>query len=107
MDPREAELLEINRRLVSVKHLLANNITMEALDHSIACANVGLGDETDVFIFENNASSFKGSRHLQSLLKLENALDTKVLFNGEKDLQNECARLLELKIELIRGLHQV
>ena len=107
MDPREAELLEINRRLVSVKHLLANNITMEALDHSITCANVGLGDETDVFIFENNASSFKGSRHLQSLLKLENALDTKVLFNGEKDLQNECARLLERKIELLRGLQQV
>ncbi len=103
-DPREVELSEINKRLKSVKHLLKNNLTLDTLDADIACAYEGLGDETDVFIF-HDSSTFKGSRHLQSLLKLESALDTRMLFNGERDLQKECVRLLEKKIKLVKELN--
>jgi hypothetical protein len=105
-DPREVELAEINRRLQSVMHLLKNNHTVHALDEEIRRAHEGLGDDTDVFIY-HEAANFQGSRHLQSLLRLENALDTKVLFNGRKDVQTECVRLLERKIELVRELHGV
>ena len=105
-DPREVELSEINTRLKSVMHLLKNGHTIESLDHDISFAQQGLDDETDVFIF-HDSSSFKGSRHLQSLLQIERALDTKVLFAKKKNIRKECALLLERKIELVRELHKV
>ena len=106
-DPREVELSEINARLKSVMHLLKNGHSVRALDEDIARAQEGVGDhETGVFIF-HESSSFPGSRHLQSLLELERALDTKVLFAGRKNMQKECARLLERKVALVKELHKV
>lgn len=105
-DPREVELSEIGARLKSVLHLLKNGHTVEALDEEITRAHGGLGDEAEVFIFHDN-SSFKGSRHLQSLLQIDRALENRILFNGRKDMLRECTRLLERKIELVRGLHKV
>ncbi len=106
-DPREVELSEINARLTSVMHLLKNGHTVQALDEDIAQAQEGLGDhDTDVFIF-HDSSSFRGTRHLQSLLQLERALETKVLFAGKKDMQRECTKLLERKVALVRELHKV
>jgi hypothetical protein len=36
---------------------------------------------------------------------MEKALDTKVLFQGKKDLHTECVRLLERKLALVRELN--
>ena len=105
-DPREVELSEISARLGSVMHLLKGGHTVRALDEEIAQSQQGIGDLTDVFIFHDSAS-FQGTRHLQSLLRMERALDTKVLFAGRKSMQRECARLLERKIALVRELHGV
>jgi hypothetical protein len=105
-DPREVELAEINTRLKSVIALLKNGYTVSTLDEDIARAEEGLGDNTGVFIF-HDAASFQGSRHLQSLLQLERALDTKVLFEGKKNMQRDCTKLLERKISLLRELHKV
>jgi hypothetical protein len=105
-DPREVELSEINTRLKTVITLLKKGYTVAVLDEEIAKAEEGLGDNTDVFIF-HDAASFQGSRHLQSLLQLERALDTKVLFEGKKNMQRECTKLLERKIALLRELHKV
>lgn len=106
-DPREVELFEINTRLKTVLQLLKNGHTVQALDAEIECANEGIGDTaTDVYIF-HDAVAFTGSRHLQSLLKLERALETKVMFSGKTDLRKECTRLLERKIALMRELHKV
>jgi hypothetical protein len=105
-DPREVELSEINARLKSVITLLKGGHTVPALDEDISRAEEGLGDESDVFIF-HDSSSFRGSRHLQSLLQLERALETKVLFQGRKNMQKECTRLLERKVALLRELHKV
>jgi hypothetical protein len=105
-DPREVELSEINSRLKSVMHLLKNGHTLQAVEEEISRAQDGIGDESDVFIF-HDSSSFQGTRHLQSLLRLERALDTKLLFAGRKNMQKECSRLLERKVALIRDLHGV
>ena len=105
-DPREVELSEISTRLKTVVSLLKGGHTVPALDEEISRAEEGLGDESDVFIF-HNSSSFRGSRHLQSLLQLERALETKVQFQGRKNMQKECTRLLERKIVLLRELHGV
>ena len=105
-DPREVELSEINTRLKSAMHLLKNGHMVSLLDQDIAQAHQGLGDDSDVFIF-HDSSSFKGSRHLQSLLQIESALDTKVLFAGKKNIHNECVRLLERKIVLVKELHEM
>ena len=105
-DPREVELSEIGTRLKTVITLLKNGHTVPGLDEDIARAEGGLGDMSDVFIF-NDSSAFKGSRHLESLLKLESALSTKVLFNGRKNMHKECTQLLERKIVLMRELHKL
>ena len=105
-DPREVELSEINARLKSVITLLRGGHTVAALDADIACAEEGLGDASDVFIF-HGSGSFRGTRHLQSLLELESALETKVLFQGGANVHKECARLLERKVALLRELHSV
>jgi hypothetical protein len=105
-DPREVELSEINTRLKSVMSLLKGGHTVPALDEDISCAEEGLGDSSDVFIF-HDSGSFRGTRHLQSLLQLESALETKVLFQGRKNMQKECVRLLERKVVLLRELHKV
>ena len=103
---REIELSEINTRLKTVMHLLKNGHMISLLDQDIAQAHQGLGDESDVFIF-HDSSSFKGTRHLQSLLQIESALDTKVLFAGKKNnnINEECVKLLERKIALVKELH--
>jgi hypothetical protein len=105
-DPREVELSEISARLKSVISLLKGGQTVPDLDEDISRAEEGLGDVSEVFIFQD-ATSFRGSRHLQSLLQLERALETKVQFQGRKNMQKECTRLLERKIVLLRELHQV
>jgi hypothetical protein len=105
-DPREVELSEINTQLKTVMHLLKNGHTLQAVEEEISLAQDGIGDESEVFIF-HDASSFKGSRHLQSLLRLERALDTKVQFAGRKNIHKESAKLLERKVALMRELHGV
>jgi hypothetical protein len=105
-DPREVELSEINSRLSTVVNLLKQNVTIDGLDTEIAQAEEDLGDHTDVFIF-HDAASFQGSRHLRSLLRIEKALDTKVLFEGKKNMQKECMRLLERKLVLVKDLFSV
>ena len=105
-DPREVELSEINARLKSVMHLLKNGHSVNALDHEISLAQEGVGDVSDVFI-QHESSWFQGSRHLESLLRLERALDTKVLFAGKVNMHKECAKLLERKIQLVKELHSV
>ena len=105
-DPREDELSGINTRLKSVMQLMKKGHLVSLLDQDIARAHQGLGDDTDVFIF-HDSSSFKGSRHLQSLLQIERALETKVLFAGKENIHKECAQLLERKILLMKELHSI
>jgi hypothetical protein len=105
-DPREDELSGINTRLKSVMQLMKKGHMVSLLDQDIARAHQGIGDDTDVFIF-HDSSSFKGSRHLQSLLQIERALETKVLFAGKENIHKECAQLLERKILLMKELHSI
>ena len=103
-DPREVELSEIQSRLTTVFNLIGNNITVDKLDAEIASAENMLGDQNYTFIF-HGSSAFTGTRHLKGLLQMEKALDTKVLFQGKKDLHKECVRLLERKLALVRELN--
>lgn len=105
-DPREQELAETKSRLSTVLTLVKNRVTVDGLDAEIAKAEEELGDNTKVFIFQD-AISFEGTKHLRSLLRIDKALDTKVLFEGKKDMHKECVKLLERKLALVRELHKV
>jgi hypothetical protein len=106
MDPREAELSDINGRLKCVVHLLKSGCTINSLDDEISKAEEGLGDTSDVYIF-HDSGVFKGPRHLQSLLKIDSAMETKHLFAGKKNIQNECVQLLERKLALVKGINGI
>jgi hypothetical protein len=103
-DPREVELSEIQARLGIVVNLVKNSVTIDGLDKEIAAAERELNDTTEVFIF-HDSSAFQGSCHLRSLLRIDKALDTKVLFQGKKDVHKECVKLLERKLALVRELN--
>jgi hypothetical protein len=105
-DPREAELSDINKRIKCVVHLLKSGCTIDSLDDEISKATEGLGDASDVYIF-HDSGVFKGSRHLQSLLKIESAMETKLLFAGRKNIQKECVQLLERKLALVKEINGV
>ncbi len=103
-DPREVELAEVKARLSTVVNLLKNSITVDGLNREIAASEKELGDSSEVFIF-HDSTAFKGSKHLRALLRIEKATDTKLLFEGKKDVHEECVRLLERKLGLIKDLH--
>jgi len=106
-DPRIVELKEINARLKTVIAYLKAKHTPRSIETSIADAEQFLNDHTPAFI-TFDSTSFEGTRHVGSLLKLCDALEVKVDMGGTgKGALKECTALLERKVQLLREVYGV
>jgi hypothetical protein len=104
-DPRLAELREINARLATVISFLEAKQTPRLIETSIAAAESYLNDHTPSFV-RHNGSTFKGTRHVGSLLQLCDLLEVKAEM-GTIDTLSECTSLLERKVNLLRDIHSI
>jgi hypothetical protein len=86
---------------------LKSKHTPRAIEESISNAARFLNDYTPMFI-TTEGSSFEGTRHLGSLMKICDALEVKVGMGGSgKDALSECTSLLERKMQLMKEVYGV
>jgi len=69
----------------------------------IETAVAGLGDMTPSFVKMDNATVC-GTRHLESLLRMTEAMEIKAEIGQVDHVLEECTRLLERKVELLKSL---
>jgi hypothetical protein len=102
-----AELRDTDARLKVVVAYLKAKHTQRSVDESIAHSETFLNDHTPAFI-TIDGSSFEGTRHVGSLMKLCDALEVKVGLVGlGADLLTEFTSLLEKKVRLLRDVYGV
>ena len=104
-DPREKELREISTRITELHDLLKNRHTPDSVQTAIADASSRLGDQSEIYIHADS-KSFAGTMHVQSLIKLNDALDLRIKM-GKRHPMKEFERLLERRVALLRELHGV
>ena len=105
-DPRLVELTAVNRRLQTVLAFLKTKHTSESLDAAVERAESSLGDHSAMFVPMENAI-IQGTRHLGALLTLTEALEIKAEIGHADHAVDECTRLLERKVELLREIHRL
>ena len=103
-DKRLIELAAINSRLKSVLSFLKTKHTTESIDAEIESASRGLGDHTPAFVFVDNVS-IHGTRHIESLLRMTEAMEIKAEIGHADHAVDECTRLLERKVQLLKELY--
>jgi hypothetical protein len=105
VDPREEELRKIEARLAKLFPLLENKHTPESVQQAMENAESLLEDHTPMFV-RNGGGTFEGTRHVQGLIHLQDALQLRIDMGTRHPLA-ETRRLLERKIALLRELHNV
>ena len=88
-DPRVTELSAVNQRLKTVLAFLKTRHTSDSLDAMLETAEAGVGDMTPAFVRVDGATAVQGTRHMESLLRMTEVMEI---------------RLLERKVELLRSL---
>jgi hypothetical protein len=102
-DPRLVELAAVNRRLKTVLSFLKTKHTSQSLDGVVDSAKVGLGDHTPAFVRVEN-TLLSGTRHMESLMRMAEALEIKAEIGEADHALDECTRLLERKVALLQEL---
>ena len=105
-DPRLVELTAVNRRLQTVLAFLKTKHTSESLNAAVERAEADLGDHLAMFVPMDSAI-VQGTRHLGALLQLTEALEIKAEMGQTDHALDECTRLLERKVELLRQIHRL
>jgi hypothetical protein len=102
-DPRLAELAAVNCRLKTVLAFLKTKHTSDSLNGLIESAQIGLGDHTPAFVRVEN-TFLSGTRHMDSLIRMAEALEVKAEIGQADHALEECTRLLERKVALLHEL---
>lgn len=104
-DTRLAELMAVNHRLKTVLSFLKTKHTTKTLDQAIERAESGIGDHSPLFVPIEN-TMVQGTRHMDSLLQLANALEIKAGIGRNADsVMDECVFLLEKKVALLKEIN--
>jgi len=105
-DPRLVELAAVNCRLKTVLSFLKTRHTPESLNGVIESAKIGLGDHTPAFVRVEN-TFLSGTRHMDSLIRMAEALEIKAEIGQADHALEECTTLLERKVALLRELNGI
>jgi len=103
-DPRLVELAAVNCRLKTVLSFLKTRHTSDSLDAMLETASAGVGDMSPVFVRVEGSTLVPGTRHMESLLRMTEAMEIKAEIGQADHAMDECTRLLERKVELLREL---
>ena len=103
-DPRLVELAAVNTRLKAVLAFLKTRHTSDSLDAMLETAATGVGDMTPSFVKIDGSTLVPGTRHMESLLRMTEAMEIQAEIGRADHAIEECTLLLERKVELLREL---
>lgn len=102
-DARLVELTAINRRLKTVMSFLKSKHSAESLAYAEEQAARNIQDFSPAYVHLDGVV-IEATRHLGALLQLSDVLELRHQVGQPENAVEECATLLERKVEILQGL---